>query len=53
MYITPWGADTTIDGTCTCEHGVGIGKRKFMPLEHGESYPEYFMEKQVRSKNNK
>jgi D-lactate dehydrogenase (cytochrome) len=25
-----------MDGTCTGEHGVGIGKRDYMALEHGE-----------------
>lgn len=35
-----------LDGTCTGEHGVGIGKKKYMVYEHGEA--AYGLMKQLK-----
>jgi D-lactate dehydrogenase (cytochrome) len=28
-----------MDGTCTGEHGIGLGKKKYLEAEHGETLP--------------
>lgn len=39
-------------GTCTGEHGVGVGKQKYQEQEHGESYKVMQSIKQVLDPNN-
>jgi D-lactate dehydrogenase (cytochrome) len=40
-----------VGGTSTGEHGVGIGKRKFMMLEHGEGLEVMRMIKRLLDPN--
>ena len=39
-------------GTCTGEHGVGIGKQKYQRIEHGEAYDVMIAIKQALDPNN-
>ncbi len=39
-------------GTCTGEHGVGIGKQKYQRIEHGEAYDVMIAIKQVLDPKN-
>ena len=41
-----------MDGTCTGEHGIGIGKLDFLPLEHGEAFHVMQQIKQTLDPNN-
>jgi D-lactate dehydrogenase (cytochrome) len=41
----------SVGGTCTGEHGVGVGKREFMPLEHGDSLEVMHKIKQLLDPN--
>jgi D-lactate dehydrogenase (cytochrome) len=36
-----------LDGTCTGEHGIGLGKRAFLETEHGGAVPVMRSIKQV------
>lgn len=40
------------NGTCTGEHGVGIGKQKYQEAEHGEAYNAMKLIKQALDPNN-
>ncbi len=39
-------------GTCTGEHGVGVGKQKYQRIEHGEAYDVMVAIKQALDPNN-
>jgi D-lactate dehydrogenase (cytochrome) len=41
----------SLGGTATGEHGVGMGKAQFMPIEHGEAYTVMKMIKSVLDPN--
>lgn len=40
------------NGTCTGEHGVGIGKQKYQEAEHGEAYHAMKLIKKALDPNN-
>ena len=42
----------SVDGTTTGEHGLGIGKSKFLPIEHPTGMPIMKQIKQLLDPNN-
>jgi D-lactate dehydrogenase (cytochrome) len=42
----------SMDGTCSGEHGVGIGKRRFLAEEHGEAMQAMRMVKRALDPQN-